>query len=366
MPIITGTTGNDNLVGTIGNDTINALAGNDTLDGGSGNDSLNGGDGNDTLIGGLSADTMFGGFGNDTYYIDNIGDVILEYTTGGGIDTVYSTLSLDASTIIENIYLQGSLNVYATGNTADNILGSNSGDNSLAGAAGNDSYVFNSAWGNDTIIDSSGRDTINLSALTTGVSVNLASLSNGNEVSTTGGSINWDSTSYIENAITGSGNDILYGSSGNDFLVAGAGNDQLNGLTGNDTLVGGDGNDTYGFAKGRGQDVIFDSSGKDTALLGNTVLQNQVALFKTASGDLQIGFTDNASDLLTVKNFATSGNQVEKFLLSTGNYLTNADVNSVIQAMSSYAVSNGVSFTSLADVEANSNLMGIINAAWHA
>jgi Ca2+-binding RTX toxin-like protein len=365
MATITGTMGNDTLIGTVGNDTIDGLAGNDSLDGSAGNDSLTGGDGNDTLVGGLGADTMFGGYGNDTYYLDNIGDVITEYTTGGGIDTVYSTLSLNASTILENIYLQGSLNVYATGNTFDNILGSNLGNNSLTGGAGNDTYVFAPTWGNDTVIDSSGSDTINLSALTTGVSVNLASLS-GNEVSATGGSINWDSSTYIENAITGSGNDVLYGSNGNDSLVAGAGNDQLNGLTGNDTLVGGDGNDTYGFAKGRGQDLIVDSSGTDTTLFGSTVLQNQVAIFKTTSGDLQIGFTDNASDLLTVQDFGMTGHQVEKFALSTGNYLTNADVNSVIQAMSSYAVSNGVSFTSLSDVESNGNLMGIINAAWHA
>jgi len=365
MANITGTTGNDNLVGTAGNDTINGLAGNDLLDGGAGNDSLTGGDGNDTLIGGLGADTLFGGFGNDTYYIDNIGDVITEYTTGGGIDTVYSALSLNTSTILENIYLQGSLNVYATGNTLDNILGSNLGNNSLTGGAGNDTYVFAPTWGNDTIIDSSGTDTINLSTLTTGVSVNLASLSS-NEVTAAGGTINWDSTTYVENAITGSGNDILYGSTGNDSLVAGAGNDQLNGLAGNDTMVGGDGNDTYGFGKGRGQDLVVDSSGTDTAIFSNTVIQNQVAIFKTAAGDLQIGFADSTSDLLTVQDFGTTGHQVEKFLLSNGNYLTNADVNSVIQAMSSYAVSNGVSFTSLSDVESNSNLMGIINAAWHA
>ena len=207
--------------------------------------------------------------------------------------------------------------------------------------------------------------TNDLSTLTTGVSVNLASLS-GNEVSATGGTINWDSSTYIENAITGSGNDVLYGATGNDSLVAGSGNDQLNGLTGNDTLVGGDGNDTYGFATGRGQDVVIDSSGTDTAVFGSSVIQDQVAIFQTAAGDLQIGYANSLSDLVTIQDFATSGNEVEKLLLSTGNYLSNADVNSVIQAMSSYAVSNGVSFTSLSDVENNSNLMGIINAAWHA
>ena len=32
----------------------------------------------DTLDGGAGADTMSGGNGNDTYYVDNVGDVVIE------------------------------------------------------------------------------------------------------------------------------------------------------------------------------------------------------------------------------------------------------------------------------------------------
>ncbi|MDN3225079.1 hypothetical protein QEP27_32660, partial [Pseudomonas nunensis] len=42
------------------------------------NNSLTGNDGDNTLNGGLGADIMIGGAGIDTYYVDNIGDVVIE------------------------------------------------------------------------------------------------------------------------------------------------------------------------------------------------------------------------------------------------------------------------------------------------
>ncbi len=68
--IITGTTGDDNLIGTNQQDSITAKKGNDFLDGGSGDDSLRGGSGNDTLVGGLGRDTIKGGGGADLIEFD--------------------------------------------------------------------------------------------------------------------------------------------------------------------------------------------------------------------------------------------------------------------------------------------------------
>ena len=48
--IITGTSGDDNLIGTAGNDTINGLKGNDRIDGAGGSDILSGGRGHDTFV----------------------------------------------------------------------------------------------------------------------------------------------------------------------------------------------------------------------------------------------------------------------------------------------------------------------------
>lgn len=63
------------------------------MNGEAGDDNIFGLDGNDTLIGGTGADTMTGGLGSDTYYVDNIGDIVIESSSnqangssdGGGL-----------------------------------------------------------------------------------------------------------------------------------------------------------------------------------------------------------------------------------------------------------------------------------------
>jgi Ca2+-binding RTX toxin-like protein len=46
----------------------------------------------DTLDGGAGADTMSGEWGGDTYYVDNVGDVVIEDAAWGGADTVVSSI----------------------------------------------------------------------------------------------------------------------------------------------------------------------------------------------------------------------------------------------------------------------------------
>jgi serralysin len=57
-----------------------------------------------------------------------------------------------------------------------------------------------------------------------------------------------DVRSLIENAIGGSGNDVIKGNSIANKLRGGAGNDVLSGLSGNDVLAGGAGADSFVFA----------------------------------------------------------------------------------------------------------------------
>ena len=54
---------------------------------------------------------------------------------------------------MENLTLTGTGNLSGTGNALDNVITGNSGNNVLTGGAGVDTFVFNSSFGNDTIMD---------------------------------------------------------------------------------------------------------------------------------------------------------------------------------------------------------------------
>jgi Ca2+-binding RTX toxin-like protein len=118
--------------------------------------------GNDTLDGGLGADTMIGGAGSDTYYVENVGDVVIDRATDTGTDLVYSTITFSATGAnqdgIENITLTGTANINATGNSLDNIITGNSGNNVLTGGDGADTLLGNT--GDDTLVGGNGADTL--------------------------------------------------------------------------------------------------------------------------------------------------------------------------------------------------------------
>jgi hypothetical protein len=105
----------------------------------------------------------------------------------------------------------------------------------------------------------------------------------------------------------GFGNDTIYGLDGADSLSGGSGNDILVGGPANDKLSGGLGADIYRFGIGDGADTIaLDlSNAKDTIELTD---RNTANLAKSGN-DLLIGFSDNATDSITVKG-AFSANAV--------------------------------------------------------
>ena len=74
-----------------GNSAVNALFGNT---------------GSNILDGGAGADAMTGGAGNDAYFVDNIGDQMIE-NPGEGNDTVFSTVDFRLSANVDNLILQG-------------------------------------------------------------------------------------------------------------------------------------------------------------------------------------------------------------------------------------------------------------------
>lgn len=165
--LIAGTLDSNLLYGGAGNDTILGGIGNDYIDGGAGADNMQGGLGDDTYIvnsvndsilefanqgydtvvsssnyilnanieelrlvegfnvngtgnsldnlitgnssdnildGVTGLDTMIGGIGNDTYYVDNIGDKVIE-NANEGIDTAQSKISYALGDNVENLNL---------------------------------------------------------------------------------------------------------------------------------------------------------------------------------------------------------------------------------------------------------------------
>ncbi|MCZ8190805.1 MAG: calcium-binding protein, partial [Microcystis sp. LE19-338.1B] len=281
--LITGTSGNDNLVGGDGNDTLQGLAGNDTLNGGLGSDSLEGGN------------------GNDVYYVDNSGDIVLETVTGstGGTDLVYASVSYTLPNLVENLTLTGNSAINGTGNTLNNTIIGNNGNNyllgdagndkldgkagvdTLDGGAGNDTYTIDNI--NDVIIDSAGTDTV--------IAPFSYTLAAGLENLTLTGNGNLNGTGN-------SANNTIIGNNGNNYLLGDAGNDTLDGKAGVDTLDGGEGNDTYTIDNVN--DVIIDSAGTDTvsASITYTLADNLENLTLTGSTAIN-GTGNNGNNVIT-------------------------------------------------------------------
>jgi Ca2+-binding RTX toxin-like protein len=128
-----------------------------TYTGTTGFDWVQSGAGADSLNGGVGADTLIGNAGNDTYFVDNLGDFVVE-NAGGGTDTIQSSLtySLVGLANVENLTLTGATAINGTGNSGINVLTGNTGNNILNGGAGNDTLI--GGTGNDTLIGGTGND----------------------------------------------------------------------------------------------------------------------------------------------------------------------------------------------------------------
>lgn len=147
--------GNDSLSGTDQADVLNGMAGNDSLFGFGGNDVLFGGTGNDFMAGNL---------GNDEYYVDSVGDSVIEHPNEG-IDRITASISFSLEATgpgspleVEELLLGGTANINGTGNHLDNYIVGNSGRNELRGGRGHDRLLGGA--GEDRLIGGDGNDTL--------------------------------------------------------------------------------------------------------------------------------------------------------------------------------------------------------------
>ena len=138
---VTAGSGDDTVTGTLGADNLNGAAGSDVLTGLGGNDTLAGGTEDDKLFGGTGSNTLTDGSGNDLVDLSE-NALPLNYTTGGGDDTVIGTLFPDT----------------LTGSSGADRLEGRGGDDTLTGGAGNDTLIGGD--GTDNLVGSSGSDRI--------------------------------------------------------------------------------------------------------------------------------------------------------------------------------------------------------------
>jgi Ca2+-binding RTX toxin-like protein len=303
----------ENLYGSFGNDVLTGNTVANTIIGNEANDTINGGGGNDSL---------YGGTGDDTFVFDDVTsaetDYIAEYFDQGtdtitfasmpigvtmslatlAAQTVHvgRTLQLSSAITLENL-IGGAGNDNLQGNGLGNTLTGNAGNDQLSGAAGSDtlgggpgfdSYGFTSATTleNDVIIEADNLlgDTISFGSLSIGVTMDLSSTAvqsiHANRTLQLSGS------NAIENAIGGSGNDVLTGNAAPNGLTGGGGNDVLDGRGGNDSLFGQAGDDTYVFSPAvTGEtDSIQEAPGAGTDTIDFGLLTTAVTIDLSSTG----------------------------------------------------------------------------------
>lgn len=129
-----------------------------------------------------------------------------------------------------------------------------------------DVYVYTDeyAWitdlepGRSTLTDSAGHDVLNLAAITTNVDLNLAP---GSSNTLAGKDLQISSSTVIEDAFLGDGDDTVSGNDQDNRLLGGRGNDTLRGLQGDDILDGGAGSDVL--EGGAGDDTYYLDASSD-------------------------------------------------------------------------------------------------------
>ncbi len=294
---------------------------------------ITGDEGNNIINGGAGGDILEGRAGEDVYYVDHVGDTVIE-TASGGTDIVLTTLDYVLTDGVEELRSVAQFGVCLTGNGLGNRIVGGAGDDMLDGAAGCD-RMYGGAGDDSYVVDDAG---------------DLVVENAGEGMDTVLASVTYTLASHVENltltaaaALNATGNElsnILAGNSGANVLTGLGGDDRLDGKGGADTLIGGAGNDSYLFGHGYGADAIVEND----ATAGNTdVVQFLAGIaadqiwFRQIGNDLEAGVI-GTSDTLTIENwYSGPAFRVELFKAADGRTLLDDNVDALVGAMAGFA-----------------------------
>lgn len=295
-----------------------------------------------TLNGGAGSDTMLGGAGDDIYIVDTVGDAVVE-GAGEGSDLVQASVSYTLAAEIERLTLSDASAIDGTGNSLANVLIGNRANNQLTGGAGND--TLDGGLGNDIMVGGVGDD---IYVVDSSADVVAENVGEGSDL--VQATISYALGTNVEHlrlmgsaAINGSGNAFnnwLIGNQSDNQLNGGAGGDVLDGGLGMDTLIGGTGADDYRFGRGYGTDKVVETDAaigvKDIVRFGAGIVQSDVRF--TRNGNALVASLIGTGDALTLQDWYL-GNQyhAEEFRFVDGSMLTDAQAQSLVQAMASFS-----------------------------
>ncbi len=258
--------------GTVSNHTLTGVEG---VVGTAYADTIGGGAADETFVGGGGNDYLYGGAGADTYVLGR----------GDGSDT-----------IVED---SGGWNVISFG---EDVKFSDLWGGTAGGASGwldlgirGDAQVriganFYPTAGNNKIksIDMGGASQLDIG------SVNFGVASDDNSTTLVGSKTNSDLIMAMN------GDDIVWGAQSGQ--VESNGNVVIGGL-GNDQIHTSNGDDQFGYDRGEGLDIIWDTGGEDTLALGASVAAEDV-IYEVVGNDLYIGARNLSNTAQTASQVA--------------------------------------------------------------
>ena len=396
-----------------GNDTVFGSAGADTIVGGAADDLLDGGEGGDTFqISGNEAGGWSGFHGYDTFKDSGAGGTDRIVALGSGpvdiglrswVDTGIE--QIDASGAAGTVRLLGDTgnNLFdfrsttltganlvidanrghdtVFGSAGDDTIVGGAGDDLLDGGEGSDTYritggVYGSTefMGWDTWADTGLDGTDRIVAISAGsMDIGVRDLSAGGieilDVRGVAGQARLLGTSS-DDIIDLSGTTVLGGllidaGGGTDLVLGSSGNDTLLGSGGADSLAGGAGNDVYRIGRDTSLDVIWDwddTAGNQDVVEFDAGISAEQLWFQRLDGFVEVTILGTWNRIYLMDWDTDPAARIEVFRTADGRTLQAAQVDTLIEAMSAFAMPSIGTTTLPADYQ--TALQPVIAGTW--